>query len=237
MPRIVQWERLIGRRLQLRDLFVFFTVVSCGSMAKAAAQLGVSTPSISEIIAALEHALGVRLLDRSHRGVHTTPSGQALLRRGHAAFDELRQGIRDIELLGDPNSGEVRIACQGTFAATILPLVVERFIQRYPHVVVHHYELTSLAAQLSELRDRKYDFIMARMVGPLEGDDLNVDVLFNDRMVLIAGMQTRWARRRKIDLAELVDQPWILSAPDTWNYARLAEAFQARGLPCRRQVW
>ena len=62
-------------------------------------------------------------------------------------------------------------------------------------------------------------------------NDLDVEILFNDRMVLTAGAHNQWAHRRKIDLAELVDEPWILSAPDTWNYARLTEAFAARGLP------
>ena len=60
MAGLVQWEQQIGRRVRLRDLFVFFTVVEYGSMAKAGAKLGVSTPSVSEVIADLEHALGVR---------------------------------------------------------------------------------------------------------------------------------------------------------------------------------
>src|SRR5262245_63524812 len=111
MARLVQWEQQIGRRLRLRDLFVYFTVVEYGSMAKAAAKLGVTTPSISEVIAGLEHALGVRLLDRTPKGVVPTPSGEALLARGRAAFDELRQGIRDIEYIADPHAGEVRIGC------------------------------------------------------------------------------------------------------------------------------
>ena len=79
MPKLVQWEQQIGRRLRLRDLFVFFTVVEYGSMAKAADKLRVSTPSISEVIASLEHALGVRLLDRTTKGILTTPYGDALL--------------------------------------------------------------------------------------------------------------------------------------------------------------
>src|SRR6476469_7983588 len=103
MARLIQWEQQIVKRLRLRDLFVFFTVVEYGSMAKAAAKLGVSTPSISEGIAALEHALGVQLLDRSPKGVATTPFGDALLARGRAAFDELRQGVREIEFLTDPH--------------------------------------------------------------------------------------------------------------------------------------
>jgi DNA-binding transcriptional LysR family regulator len=101
----MQWEHQIGRRLRLRDLFVFFTVAEQGSMAKAASKLGVSTPSISEVVAGLEHALGVRLLDRSSKGVVTTQYGEAVLARGRAAFDELRQGIRDIEFIADPQCG------------------------------------------------------------------------------------------------------------------------------------
>src|SRR5215469_10481933 len=69
MPKLVQWEQQIGRRLRLRDLFVFFMVVEYGSMAKAADKLRVSTPSVSEVIASLEHALGVRLLDRTTKWI------------------------------------------------------------------------------------------------------------------------------------------------------------------------
>ena len=69
MPRKIDWESQIGRRLKLRDLHVFSTVVQRGSMAKAARHLGVSHPAVSEVIADLEHALGVRLLDRSAQGI------------------------------------------------------------------------------------------------------------------------------------------------------------------------
>ena len=91
MLRKIDWESQIGRRLRLRDLHVFSTVVQRGSMAKAAQQLGVSQPAVSEVIADLEHALGVRLVDRSAQGVSPTIYGSALLRRSVAVFDELKQ--------------------------------------------------------------------------------------------------------------------------------------------------
>ena len=70
-----------------------------------------SQPAVSGVIADLEHAFGVPLFDRSHAGVEPTVYGQALLRRGLAAFDELKLGLRDIEFLANPARGEVRIGC------------------------------------------------------------------------------------------------------------------------------
>src|SRR5256885_15686317 len=72
MPRKIDWDSQIGRRLRLRDLHVFHAVAQNRSMAKAAVQLGVSQPAISEVIADLEYALGVRLLDRFPQGVEPT---------------------------------------------------------------------------------------------------------------------------------------------------------------------
>ena len=95
----------ISRRLRFHDLQVFFAVVQCGSMAKAAAELGVTQPAVSEVIAGLEDAFGIRLFDRSPQGAEPTIYGRALLKRGIAAFDELKQGIRDIEFLSDPSRG------------------------------------------------------------------------------------------------------------------------------------
>lgn len=104
------WSTRIGRRIKLRDLHVLMAVAQAGSMAKAAERMAVSAPVVSKTIADLEHTLGVRLLDRDRKGAEPTLYGAALLRRGAAAFDELQQGVQDIEALLDPGAGEVRIA-------------------------------------------------------------------------------------------------------------------------------
>jgi DNA-binding transcriptional LysR family regulator len=224
----IDWEGRIGRRLKLRDLHVYFTVVQCGSMAKAATQLGVSQPTVSEIIADLEHTFGVRLLDRVARGVEPTIYGSALLKRGIAAFDELKQSTRDIDFLANPSVGELKIGCAESIAAAVLPTIIERFGRQHPRVVVHVDDVPSPALAL--LRDRKHDLIMARMVRPLGDEaDFNVEILFDDQLIVAADPRNRWARRRKIDLAELVGEPWVLPPADNWGYARVAEAFQAAG--------
>ena len=89
MPKIADWDDQIGRRLRLRDLRVLFAVVQSGSLAKAAVELRVSQPAVSQVVSNLERALGVRLVDRNSRGVEPTLYARALLARGRAAFDEL----------------------------------------------------------------------------------------------------------------------------------------------------
>src|SRR5262245_29329671 len=96
-------SELVGRRVKLRDIQILLAVAQCKSMAKAAKSLAVSQPVVSKVIADLEHALGVRLVDRDRHGAETTIYGDALLKRGVAAFDELRLGIKDIDFLTNPN--------------------------------------------------------------------------------------------------------------------------------------
>ena len=234
MAKIADWDDHIGRRLRLRDLRVFFAVVQSGSLSKAAAQLRVSHPAVSQVIADLEHALGARLFDRSSRGVEPTIYARALLVRGRAAFDELKQGIRDIEFLTDPTAGELAVGYVQSNANTIFPQIVERFSADHPRVVMRADIVPTPSFTFPGLRDRTYDLILARISKPLVDDDavndLNIEALFDDPWIIVASVRGRWARRRKIDLAELVEEPWLMPPPDTPSYEIVSEAFKVRGL-------
>jgi DNA-binding transcriptional LysR family regulator len=233
MLKKIDWESQIGRRMRLRDLHVFSTVVQLGSMAKAAQQLGVSAPAVSEVIADLEAAVGVRLLDRKHQGVEATAYGAALAKRSLAAFDELRQSIRDIEFLSDPSVGELRMGCPDSISAAILQPIIERFAQLYPRVVLDVDTVNNLTFA-RRLRERSLDLVLARGGWPLEDphlvDDMNVETLFEDELVIVAGNKSPLARRRSIDIAELRDERWILTSNDRWNYQIIADAFAQRGI-------
>jgi DNA-binding transcriptional LysR family regulator len=234
MPKTLNWDSRIGRRVRLRDLHVLFAVVQHGSMAKASAHLGVSQSAVSQAIAALEHALDVPLLDRTPRGVELTLYGAALMRRGEAAFDELRSGIKDIESLSDPEVGEVRIACTESIAAGVLPAAIELFSRRYPRVNLHVLNTTAHLTGFTVLHERKADLVLTIVPKPFEEDmneHLHAEVLFYDQICLAAATQSPWARRRKIKLADLVDATLISPAPDTPGAASLIEAFAAAGLP------
>src|SRR5918997_2490886 len=136
----MDWADRIGRRVKLRDLHVLMAVAECGGMAKAAESLAITHPVVSKTISELEQTLGVRLFDRGARGVEPTAYGRALLDCGAAVFDELRQGLRRIEHLGDAAAGELRVGCPDIMMAGVMPPLVDRFLRRFPKVrleVVH----------------------------------------------------------------------------------------------------
>ena len=231
----------MSRRLRLHDLFVFTTVAQHRSMAKAAAELGVAQPTVSEVITNLEHAYDVRLFDRSPRGVELTVYGEALLKRSIAVFDEINQSAKDMQFLADPTVGEVRIACVEGLSATVLPEMLRHFARRCPNVVLYVDNLTSSRTDMTGLRNRQYDLALVRRDwggDTLTDEDLSVETLYDDEMVVAAGMNTPWACQPAISLADLLNEPWILSPPGYWHHTRVEEAFQAQGfsLPKARIV-
>src|SRR6266545_2958114 len=121
----MRWDDRIGRRVKLSDLHILLAVAQSGSMAKAANELAVSHPVVSRSISELERVLGARLLERTPHGVKLTECGRAMLNRSHAAFDELRQGVKDIEFLSDATAGEVRIGGAAPHVASFVSTVVD----------------------------------------------------------------------------------------------------------------
>src|SRR5882724_911969 len=230
----MHWTDRIGRRLNPHDLHIFMAVVEQGNMARAADSLAISRPVVSRTIAGLEHALGVRLLDRSPQGVEPTLYGRALLKRSVAVFDELKQSVRDIESLGDPNSGEVRIGCTEPMAAGFVAAVIDRLSRQYPQLVYQLELCTTPAQQFHVLRERKCDLVVARIWSRAPEPDMDVEILFDDQVFVVAGRRNKWRGRRQLALAELVDEHWLLAPIDNEPGSPVFEIFRACGLDVPR---
>jgi len=229
----MQWTDRIGQRIKLRDLHVLIAVVQSGSMTKAAAGLAISVPVVSKAISDLEHTLRVRLLDRRAQGIEPTPYGRALLDSGLAAFDELRQGVKNIEFLSDPRVGEVRIGCPVTMATGFASVVIDRFVQKYPQIAVHLVAAES-AATYRALEERKVDLAIVGMYSPLNDAHLRAEVLFHETFAIAAGHKSKWAKRRNMKLADLIGERWVLPPADTLFGSVVIEAFRAADLELPR---
>ncbi len=229
----MQWADRIGRRIKLRDLHVLHAVVESGSMTKAANDMAISVPVVSKAIADLEHTVGVRLLDRSPQGIEPTAYGRALIGRSLAAFDELRQGIKDIEFLGDPTAGEVRVGSTFALAASFVSAVIDRLSRRHPGIVFH--VVTAETAALHRvLSERRVDLLIVRKFGPMADEQWNFEFLYENPYVVAAGVKNPWVRRRNIELSELTGELWALPPPDSPVGSVAVEAFRASGLDAPR---
>ena len=216
------------RRLKLRELRILLAVVKAGSMAKGATELAISQPNVSKAISDLEHGLGVRLLDRNVHGVEPTTYGLALIKRGTAVFDELRQAVKDVAFLADPTSGELRLGCID-FAAGTVGVAINRVSRRYPRIT---FEVVSAgAAELRhDLEVRNIELFVAIHEESLSKDNFDAEILYDDPLIVVVDARHPLTRRRSIELAELVNEPWAIPPANTPAGRCVRNAFQKNSL-------
>jgi DNA-binding transcriptional LysR family regulator len=223
---------LVDHRIKLQHLKVVMAVAQWGSMAKAAKHLAISQPVVSKVIADLEDVLGARLFDRSSQGVEPTLYGRALLKRSIAIFDDLKTSVDEIKFMADPTSGELRIGSTEPLLAGPGAAVMERLWRQYPRIDFRVVEADSATLLSRDLPERRIDLAMVPLVSASVGEELEATILFHDHLRLVVGTKSRWARRRKVTLAELVDEPWCV-APSAVG-SLMADAFLASGLKMPR---
>ena len=216
----MDWSDQIGRRIKLRDLHILMAVADTGSMAKAATRLRISHPAVSKAISEIEGTLGVRLFDRSSKGAELTAYGEVLLRCGINVFDEMQQGLRSLEYLSDPNSGEVRLGCTDIILHSLVPPIVRRFASEHPGVQLDVKLTNPGEHQIQELRERKIDLLITRATG--QQDDFHSEVLFDEPFVFVVGAQSNW--RESAELLSRISSKAIGSC-------RPMTARRARSLP------
>ncbi len=225
----MNWDDRIGRRLKLKDLHTLLTVAEVGSMAKAAQRLALSQPAISKALAEMEFALGAPLLDRSSRGVDLTECGELLIDRARVIFDELRQGVTDIEQLNDPLRGTVRIGSTEPVVGVVAE-IISGLARKYPRVL-HEVMVSDLDTLLAQLRERSLDVLVSRWLPPINADDLAVTTMFNSPLAVMAADCHPLLQRKKLKLADLSDEKWTLSPSDSFLGRIIAEMFHSRDLP------
>lgn len=221
----------IARRVKLRDLHNLITVARAGSMAKAATILSVSQPVISKNIANMEHALGVRLLDRGPRGVELTIYGRRLLAAGFAVFDELRQGVVEIEHRANPAAGDLSFGCNEASTLGVAPTIIARVRREHPAFFMRVVLVNTAEQQRHELSQRTIEFAIGRISSQFRDSEFATETLFEERLFAVAGAGNPWARRRRIELAELADEPWIMPPLASVAGQLVADVFHAAGLP------
>jgi DNA-binding transcriptional LysR family regulator len=222
------WEDRIGRRLRLKDLHTLQIVADAGSMAKASRYLSLSQPAISKAIADMEHFIGTSLLDRSAHGVELTASGQLLIARSRVIFDELREGIKDIEHVSDPTRGEIRIGTTEPITG-FLAEIVSKMSRAYPQIT-YQVAVSDSTTLVNNLRERDLDVVITRWTDNSLADDLAAETLLKAPLAVLADRRHPLVKRKKLSLGDTMDEAWTLSPADSFLGRIVADVFRRRKL-------
>lgn len=198
--------------MDLRQLKYFIAVAEERSFSRAALRLHVSQPPLSTQLKALEDELGVRLLDRTNRGVSLTAAGQVFFDEMRAVLARLERGKEMARNAGRGDVGTLSIGFVSIADYGILPPALKEFRSLYPRVEVHLHELTT-DAQMREIRAARLDLGIG--IGPLDAPDLHFEPVAQELLLLAAPTGHRLTRGDKVvDLKALANESFIVPPRD-----------------------
>ncbi|WP_431901198.1 LysR family transcriptional regulator [Amycolatopsis thermoflava] len=197
---------------ELRQLRYFVAVADELSFTAAARRLGIAQQSLSQQITVLERTLGARLLDRDSRGTRLTDLGRRFLPEAKAVLDRAEQAVTTLARAGRGEVGELTVAFLASTANYLLPPVVRAFRERYPDVRLTT-EDTSVATLVEGLREGRYDAAFSR---PPLVDGLAARTLAVEEVCAVLPEGHLLADRAELTLADLADEPWVLTERSSW---------------------
>jgi LysR family hydrogen peroxide-inducible transcriptional activator len=152
----------------------------CRHFATAAEQCHITQPTLSMQINKLEQELGVKIFDRSKQPVLPTEAGREIIEKARKIIAERDELLESIEAKKGILNGELRIGLIPTLAPYLLPLFVNSFIKKFPHVKLTVVELTTQSL-IAKLREGRID--VGILVTPLQEPGIKEDVLFYEELL------------------------------------------------------
>jgi DNA-binding transcriptional LysR family regulator len=220
--------------MNVRRLECFVAVVEEGSFTRGARRVGISQPSLSEQVRALEIALGGRVLERHPRGVSLTPAGRALLPEARAAVRAVERGRRAARSALALESGELEIATVLSMAVGLLPHYIRLWHMHHPDVGVRLQEFRHRTLLEEAVEQGVADFAIGPV--PLRTWDGLLEPVAWEEFVIVAPPDDPLAHRSRVALEELADREWVLYHPDHGLAGVLEEVCRRAGFSPRGTV-
>jgi DNA-binding transcriptional LysR family regulator len=193
-----------------RRLLIFREVARAGSITAAARELGWTQPAVSQHLRALERSAGCALLLRGSAGVELTEPGRVLLARADALAVQLHMAEEELADLTALRRGRVRLAAYPSAAATLVPRAVAGLRDRHPDVDV---ELTEAEPPEALAMLAAGDVDLALVFAYDEAEEAPGTTwrpLAEEPVALVVPQDHRAATRKRLTLAQLSDEPWIV---------------------------
>jgi len=205
---MIPYAPALARRLKLRQLLLLRALAESGNLRRSAAALSLTQPAATRMLQELEETLGLRLFDRSPRGMAPTPYGEAMIRHAGAVLADLDSAREELAALAEGSHGRVAVGTLMSTSSLLLPRTIARAKARAPRLQVFVQEGTH-EHLLDALLKGDLDLMLGRVLPGTAQDAITVEILYREEFRVVCGTANPLAGRRA-KLGELVDRPWIL---------------------------
>jgi DNA-binding transcriptional LysR family regulator len=215
--------------MELRDIEYFAVLADHRHFGRAAAALGITQPALSKSLQRLETLLETRLVERSTKVVELTPEGAALRLRMNELRLSLQSVAKEIKEIGDGRVGILRVGVGGAISEELLATAFAKFREAAPRTTLSVL-VSDNDVMVPALRKGELDLIVNYYM-IVQAQDVVCEHLYHDDYVVCAAASHRLAKRKRLDLADLVGEHWAWADPSLGSQQKLRETFRDAGLP------
>jgi DNA-binding transcriptional LysR family regulator len=224
-----QLDAYVRTSFKPRHLQLLVALDEIRHLGKVAASINVSQPAVSKALGELERGLGLKLFERTARGVVPTAYGECLIRHARVMLSELAQARDNLRGLASGSSGNVRVGVLTTAALELLPRALAVFKSRRPGVSVLVREGT-VETLLPELLLGNLDLIVGRLPDGRGAQELGEKTLMEEGVSVVAGRHHPLAGRKRLRWSDLKPYPWVLPPVNTLLREPLERVFEIHGI-------
>jgi DNA-binding transcriptional LysR family regulator len=196
---------ILNDSVELRHLLYFRAVAEAGGFTRAAAEIGLTQPTLSQQIAQMERELGVELISRRNRECLLTPAGELVLQYARRIIGDMEALRRSLDDMSGLRRGSLSIAVLPVLAQRILPLALARFHKMHPgiRVLVNEMSVDEMARALSMGTVEVGLGCLGTSLG------LKGELLYSEELVAVLSKGDSLAARPTLTVAELAQRPVI----------------------------
>ena len=218
------------RQLDPKRLIDLLAIAEHGTYTHAAAARGVSQPALSNSMALLESAIGVKVLSRNRRGAELTDFGRLLTSHAAALHSVLARAAEEVELKKRGMEGSLVIGTSPVACVDIVPDAISQLKKTTPNIAIRIDERPD-DELIEALRFGKLDFMIGATGPTTDPPDIEREVLLKDGFKIIMPRKHRLARSKSVLLADLRDVQWVMPNPQSTIWRQIEALFAAENEP------
>ncbi len=196
-------------RVRIRQLLLLRALGEERNLRRAAGRLNIAQPAATRLLRELEESLDVILFDRSMKGMSPTVYGEAMIRQANVVLADLDAARNEVAGLAAGSSGRIHVGTANSIAPLLLSRALARVKSQRPglDITVHEGNSEPIIAALAR---GELDLVLGRAIPGASAPGLRYELLFREEFRIVAGPKHRLARAKRLTLADIVDEQWIL---------------------------